>query len=263
MVKHFYLKPLSFVLLFTFFCSSCVSRKNVSYFQAESENAESQSVETAPVYVANIKRGDILQIIVSSLSPEASVMFNPYAAMMGSSENSSNSLPPANGYLVDEDGNITLPLVGKVQLAGLSTGKATVLITQKLDKFLQQPTASLRILNYNISVMGEVSRPSVYTIPNERITLPEALSLAGDLTIFGKRKNIMVIREVNGKREFGRVDLTRRDLFSSPYYYLHSNDVVYVEANTGKFTSSDKTAQLLPIVISVISVVGIFLTFSR
>jgi polysaccharide export outer membrane protein len=111
--------------------------------------------------------------------------------------------------------------------------------------------------------MGEVNRPSVYTIPNERITLPEALSLAGDLTIFGKRKNIMVIREVNGKREFGRVDLTKRDLFSSPYYYLHSNDVIYVEANTGKFTASDKTTQLLPIVISGLSLIGIFLTISR
>ena len=261
MLRHFYPFFYSFFLLFTFFSSSCVSRKEVTYFQAASLDKDSEPADIAEKYTATIQQGDILQIIVSSLSSEASAMFNPYPPQANIIQNSqTNNLPPANGYLVDEKGNITLPLVSKVQLTGLSTSKATALITQKLDKFLQQPTASLRILNFKISVMGEVNRPSVYVIPNEQITLPEALSLAGDLTIFGKRNNIMVIRENNGKRDFVRMDLTKRDLFSSPYYYLHSNDVVYVEPTKGKVTSSDRTIQLAPIVISGLSLLTVLIT---
>ncbi|NEU10260.1 polysaccharide export protein [Flavihumibacter sp. R14] len=244
------------------FFTSCVSRKDVTYFQAVSVEKDSEQLEIVNKYVANVQPGDILQIIVSSLSPEASAMFNPYTqAQVSMIQNSqTNNLPPANGYLVDPDGNITLPLVGKLQLKGLSTPAATELITAKLDKYLQQPTVSLRILNYKVSVLGEVNRPSVYTIPNEQITLPEALSLAGDLTIYGMRNNIMVIRESNGKREFNRIDLTRRDLFSSPYYYLHANDVVYVEPTKGKVTSSDRTIQLAPIVISALSLLTVLVT---
>ena len=261
MQKHHYLFLFSLLLPFTFFSTSCVSRKDITYFQAVSAENDSDQAAVAEKYIATIEQGDILQIIVSSLSPEASAMFNPYAlAQIPVIQSQTNNLPPANGYLVDEEGNIMLPLVGKVMIEGLSTSKATTLITQKLDKFLQQPTASVRILNYNISVMGEVNRPSVYTIPNERITLPEALSLAGDLTIFGKRNNIMVIRENNGKRDFVRVDLTKRDFFSSPYYHLHSKDVVYVEPTKGKVTSTDRTIQLAPIVISGLSLVAVLVT---
>lgn len=250
---------LTLSLLISF--SSCVSRQDVTYFQSSSLDNDSEQLEIAKKYVATIQEGDILQIIVSSLSPEASAMFNPFPPQVNVLQQSqTNNLPPANGYLVDPEGRITLPLVGKVQLKGLTTSGANHLITQKLDKFLQQPTVSIRILNFKVSVMGEVVRPSVYTIPNEQITLPEALSLAGDLTIFGQRKNVLVIREIEGKRNFVRVDLTKRDLFSSPYYYLHANDVVYVEPTKGKVTSSDRTIQLAPIVISGLSLLTVLIT---
>jgi len=253
----FFFITLSLIVSF----SSCVSRQDVTYFQSSSIENDSEQLEIARKYVATIQEGDILQIIVSSLSPEASAMFNPFPPQANILQQSqTNNLPPANGYLVDPEGNISLPLVGKVQLKGLSTTSANDLITQKLNKFLQQPTVSLRILNYKVSVMGEVNRPSVYTIPNEQITLPEAISLAGDLTIFGKRNNILVIREIDGKRNFVRVDLTKRDLFSSPYYYLHANDVVYVEPTKGKVTSSDRTIQLAPIVISGLSLLTVLIT---
>ena len=260
MYKSFY-SYIFFIALSIIFLSSCVSRKDVTYFQASAPDKDTEQLSIAEKYVASIQAGDILQINVSSLSPEASAMFNPFPVQANIIQNSqTNNLPPANGYLVDAEGNITLPLVGKVAVLGLNTSLATNLITQKLDKFLQQPTVSMRILNYKVSVMGEVNRPSVYTIPNEQITLPEAISLAGDLTIYGKRNNIMVIRENNGKRDFVRVDLTKRDLFSSPYYYLHANDVVYVEPTKGKVTSSDRTIQLAPIVISGLSLLTVLIT---
>ncbi len=259
--KFFNSAVYSVLLSFACVSASCVSQKDVTYFQAASADRDSEIAPLGEQFVATIQKGDILQIIVSSLSAEASAMFNPYPPQVNLMQNSrTNNLPPANGYLVDDDGNITLPLIGKLRVETLSTSSATALITEKLNKYLQQPTASLRILNYKISVLGEVNQPSVYVIPNERITLPEALSLAGDLTIYGQRNNIMVIRETEGKREFARVDLTKRDLFTSPYYYLHANDVVYVEPTKGRVTGSDRTIQLAPIVISGLSLITVLVT---
>ena len=200
--------------------------------------------------------------MVGSLSPEASAMFNPYQSMfLGTQivQPQANAPTAVSGYLVDESGFVTLPLVGKVAVFNLTTKDATDLITSKLDKFLQQPTVNVRILNYKVSVMGEVARPSVYIVPNEKITLPEAISLAGDLTIYGKRNNILVIRENNGTREFARIDITKREFFNSPYYYLHANDVVYVEPTKGKITSSDRTVQLAPIVLSGLSLLTLII----
>ncbi|WP_036678240.1 polysaccharide biosynthesis/export family protein [Daejeonella oryzae] len=240
--------------------TSCVSQKEVTYFQSDSLADPALSNVITP-YIAKIQKGDILSVMVSSLSPEASAMFNPYQSMNIGVQNQSQqaAFAPANGYLIDEDGSLTLPLIGKLKIAGLSTTEATSLITQNLDKYLQQPTVNIRILNFKVSVMGEVNRPSVYTIPNEKITLPEALSLAGDLTIYGKRNNIMVIRESEGKREFARIDISKRDFFTSPYYYLHANDVVYVEPTKGRITSSDRAVQLAPIVLSGLSFITLII----
>lgn len=263
MNKKFYSFLYLVFLSFALFLSSCVSRKDVTYFQPASLEQDLENAEIARKFIATIQDGDILQIIVSSLSPEASAMFNPYSTIGGGNiiqNTQTNNLPPANGYLVNEEGTITLPLIGKLKVEGLSTREATELVTQNLDKYLQQPTVNMRILNFKISVMGEVARPSVYTIPNEEITLPEILSLAGDLTIYGKRNNILVIRKSKGKREFARIDLTKRDVFSSPYYYLQANDVVYVEPTKGKVTSSDRTIQLAPIVISGLSLLTVLIT---
>ena len=255
--SNFY--SLFILLISSILTTSCVSQKEVTYFQSSGDSAI--SAVNNP-YVAKIQKGDILSVMVSSLSPEASAMFNPYLLTQasGTVQNSqTNNLPPANGFLIDEEGSITLPLIGKIKLAGLSTKAATDLLTQKLDKYLQQPTVNIRILNFKVSVMGEVNRPSVYTIPNEKITLPEALSLAGDLTIYGKRNNIMVIRESEGKREFAHINLSKRDFFNSPYYYLHANDVVYVEPTKGKITSTDRTVQLAPIVLSGLSLLTLII----
>ncbi|MFC5271576.1 polysaccharide biosynthesis/export family protein [Adhaeribacter terreus] len=251
------------VLLIIALATSCVSQKEVTYFQPDDISKDSAQIAVQEKFIRKLQSGDILSIHVSSLSPEASAMFNPYhmyGATSVQQTTQTNAPSPATGFLIDEEGNITLPLVGKLKLAGLTTKEAATLVTQNLDKYLQQPTVNIRIINFKVSVLGEVTRPSVYTIPNETITLPEALGLAGDLTIYGKRSNILVIRETEGKRAFNRVDLTKRDFFNSPYYYLHANDVIYVEPTAGRITSTDRAVQLAPVVLSGLSIVAVILT---
>ncbi|GAB3976825.1 hypothetical protein GCM10028806_37090 [Spirosoma terrae] len=174
---------------------------------------------------------------------------------------STTPLPAVNGYLVDNTGMIELPLLGKVNVTGKTVTEVKDQLRSSLKEYLKEPTVNVRNQNFRISVMGEVARPSLYTIPNEQITLLEALSLSGDVTIYGRRDNVLLIREENGKRSFNRIDLTRRDLFNSPYYHLHPNDVVYVEPGRVRAASADRTNQLLPIVLSGLSFVAII--FSR
>ena len=186
----------------------------------------------------------------------------------GSSAAINNAAPSlvqttAPGYLVDATGAIEMPLIGTLKVSGLTTMEAKELIKKKIANYLKEPTVNVRFLNYKISVLGEVVHPSVYVIPNETITLPEALALAGDMTIYGKRENVLVIRDDNGKKIFGRVDLTTRDIYNSPYYYLHENDIVYVEPGKGRIAQTDKVYQLLPVVLSALSLISVIFIYSR
>jgi polysaccharide export outer membrane protein len=234
------------------------------------------------VYIPKIQSGDILAINVGSLNPLASSFFNPFSSMPITGDNASSAATnssgagtsisssspalvqsSAPGFLVDATGSIDYPIIGTVKVAGLTTIEVKDMIKNKLKQYLKEPTVNVRFLNYKISVLGEVLHPSVYVIPNETITLPEALGLAGDMTIFGKRDNVLVIRDTNGKKEFGKVNLNSRDLFSSPYYYLHANDVVYVEPSKGRTAQTDKIYQLLPVMLSALSLISIILIYSK
>ncbi len=266
---HRWLKvTLSGLLLGSQLLTSCVSSKQLTYFQAEPGKLENQTI--ASRYIPVIQPGDVLSVQVSSLNPEASNFFNPYSAIMVADRGgltttqtttaSTTPLAPMAGYLVDNTGAIELPMVGKVNVAGQTVSQIKDQLRESLKEYLKEPTVNIRNLNFRISVMGEVARPSLFTIPNERITLLEALSLSGDVTIYGRRENVLVIREENGQRTFARVDLTRRDLFNSPYYYLHPNDVVYVEPGRVKATAADRTYQLAPIAISALSFLAILIS---
>ncbi len=267
---------LNSLLIIVIFClSSCVQQKQIAYFQKAMN--QSDTITLAKAYIPKIQPGDILSIPIGSLNPVASSFFNPYSSTPVASENdlintqsaasgnntSALSQTNAPGYLVDAEGKISLPLLGVVKLAGLTTSEARDTLKNRLGFYLKDPTVNVRFLNYKISVMGEVARPSVYVIPNETITITEALSLAGDMTIFGKRDNVLVIRNVNGKQVFGSVNLNSRDIFHSPYYYLHSNDIVYVEPGKGKIAESDKIYQLLPTVLSALSLISIIFIYSK
>jgi polysaccharide export outer membrane protein len=258
-----------FILFITMVCSvlvtSCISQKDITYFQPSNENSDTTSSEFLPKYTLRLKPGNIINVSVSSISPEANSMFNPYTFMQQNpiQNSQANSLAPAIGYMIDDDGNISLPMMGKIEVANLSTKEASIQIAQKLEKYLINPTVNVRMLNYSVSVLGEVAHPSVYNIPNERATLPEVLGLAGDLTIYAKRNNVLVIREKNGKKEFARVDLTKRSFFNSPYYYMQPNDVVYVEPGKGKTTSTDRGILLAPTIISGLSLITLILTYIK
>ncbi len=252
------------ILLIAVSVTSCVTRKEITYFQPETEGSDLEKREIQEKFVIKLQPGDILNIRVNSLSPEANEMFNIFPETQSSTQNQTNGANAAIGFMVDAEGNISLPLAGKIIVGGLSTEAAASLITEKLEKYLQQPTVNVRLVNFKISVLGEVIKPSVYNIANERITLPEAIALAGDLTIYGKRQNILIIREVDGKREFARVDLTQREFLASSYYYLRPNDIVYVEPLKGKLTTTSRAVQLAPIYISLLTFLTIIVAnFSK
>ena len=203
-------------------------------------------------FEAVIQSGDILSIHVSSLSKEASSFFN----VIG--ERTDEQV--ANTYLVDASGVIEIPLIGTIKVAGMTTQTAKDSLKVRLNQYLVDPTVNIRIRNFKVTVLGEVSQPGVYTIPNEKITLMEALGLAGDMTIFARRINVLVIRENQGTRQFVKLDLTSKKFFESDYYYLHSNDIVYVEPGKGRFASADAWYKILPIVFSGLTALGLFLT---
>jgi polysaccharide export outer membrane protein len=239
------------LLLFTFLIlnESCITRKDISYFQDISDSLSVQKISTD--FEAVVQSGDILSVHVSSLSKEASSFFN----VVG--ETSDQQV--ANTYLVDANGQIEMPLIGSIKVGGLTTQEAKQNMKALLSKYLADPTVNIRIRNFKVTVLGEVSQPGVYTIPNEKITLVEALGLAGDMTIFGRRINVLVIRENSGERQFVKLDLTSKEFFESEFYYLHSNDIVYVEPGKGKFASADAWYKILPIVFSGLTALGLFL----
>lgn len=233
---------------------SCIPQKRMVYFQNINHQDTIATFQDTG-YMAVIQPNDILTIYVASISLEASKYFNYIEK-----PDDANSM--ANGYLVDTKGNIQLPLVGDVKVSGLTSAGARDTIISKLVKYLINPSVKLNIRNFRITVMGEVLHPGVFTVPNEKVTLPEALALAGDLTVFSVRENIMVIREKDGKKEFGIVDLTNRELFNSPYYNLHCNDIVYVEPTKQKKFLAQNYYRVLPVVfggiVSLIAVYSIF-----
>ncbi|MCC8408171.1 polysaccharide export protein [Mucilaginibacter sp. UR6-1] len=231
------------VLILIVLCTSCSSYKNIPYFQNVNRgNNLNESIDNfSPL---TIQREDILGITVSSLNPEA----------WGDSSNKTS------GYRVDQSGEIQLPLIGNLKVAGMTTEMISKEIQKRLTTYLKQPSVNVRIMNFKISVIGDVARPNVYQIPNERVTVPEALGLAGDLNITGIRNNVLLIRENDGKRQYYNLDLTSADLFKSPYYYLKNNDVLYVQPDKTKSNSGDRNYRNASLILSAASVITIILT---
>lgn len=253
---------LFFIISISSLLSSCISQKDLAYFQETKDTFGRPKVvfpnfeKLNSVYEPVIQSNDILAIYVSSLSPEASSFFNPVFEQ-NQGGGSINAAPVALGYLVDINGDIEIPLVGKVKVRGLTTEKARELIKGKLEKYLQNPTLRIYFQNYRVTVLGEVSKPGVYNVPNEKITLPELLGLAGDMTIYGDRTNLMIIRETDGKKTYSFVDMKKRDLFNSPDYYLHPNDIVYVAPLKGRAAQTDNFYRIAPVLISALSLITV------
>jgi len=236
------------LLLFSLFLNSCVSKKDLVYFQGNGDKLN------IPVkYELKYKPDDLITISVSAPDLDAVRPFNLYIANGGGGRSREGFLTSQlQPLLVDVKGIIDFPVIGRISIAGLTRNEATNLITDKLRPYVKDPIVNIRLINFKVSVLGEVRSPGSFIIRNERVTLPEALSLANDLRIQGQRANVMVIREVNGKVTKNYVDLRTDALFSSPFYYLQQNDVVYVEPNNAKIKSSTYN-QYTSITISALS----------
>lgn len=246
------------ILLLAFQLSSCVNTRKATYFNDVGNLSFPEIFEDGdPI----LQENDILSISVSSLNPEAAKIFNATNVTATQTSSSTGTTTQASGYLIDKEGIIRFPLLGRIKAAGMSKKGLREEITQQLidKKLLLDPIVDVRFLNYRVSVLGEVKNPSVLTIPNEKVTILEALGLAGDLTIYARRDNVLLIRNEDGIKKTRRIDLTSGEIFTSPYYYLRSNDVIYVQPNKSKVASSGRATQWLPVVISALSLVIVVL----
>lgn len=252
-------KPLPLTVLLVFLCifSSC-SYKTVPYFQDLSRtNASKETIENyEPI---TIQPEDILGISVSSMNAEASAIFN-YNLNTISGLNQTTPNNPVVGYLVDENGEIQIPYLGTVKVTGKTLSELRIQLQKQLVDYLKQPVVNIRLINFKVAVMGDVLRPGVYPVQNQRISITEALTLAGDLNITALRNDITLVREQDGVRQYIPIDLTSKKLFNSPYFYLRSNDLLYVQPGKNKFASVDNSYRNISIVLSALSIIVILLT---
>lgn len=243
------LHPLLFLLVLFLFLQSCVSKKEIVYLQdAQSQSTTNQLANYEPV----IQRDDVLYIQVISSDPLAASSFN--LGMYGESTTNANLriAPEPFTYLVATDGTIDMPTLGKVKVEGLTKTQCRILLEEKLSPFLKDPTINIRTINFKVTVLGEVNRPGVVTTNSDRVTVLDAIGNAGDLTIFGKRTNVLLVREINGVQTTHTIDLTNAKFMQSPYFYLQNNDVLYVEPRAARRDSSAVGANA-GVVISAIS----------
>ena len=225
------------ISIFMLLNSSCASKKEVVYFrQSIGEQKDSKTSSYEPILQAD----DVLLIVISAENPEVAAPYNLNYLLAMQAQSAANSPLglQLQSYLIDRKGNVDFPLLGKIKLGGLTRIEAIQKIKSLLENHIKDPSVNLRILNFKVSVIGEVNRPGSFPIQSERITLLEALSLAGDLTIYGNRNSILVIREKEGLKTIEKVDITKRDFINSPYYYLCQNDQIYVEPNKTKVNAS-------------------------
>lgn len=220
--------------------TSCSATKNVPYMI----NYEALATEAkAQLYDARVMPKDVLSIIVNTVNPAAAQQFNLTASGVMTQANSSlSSQPMLQTYLVDNDGNINFPIVGKIHVAGLTKSETEQLITEKIRPYLSEtehPIVTVRMSSYSISVLGEVNAPGNFIVSREKVNIFEALALAGDMTIYGVRNNVKLIREdATGKKEIHTLNLNDANVINSPYYYLQQNDILYVEPNKIKAQNS-------------------------
>jgi len=239
------------------FTTSCANTKPATYF-IDQGDADLLTSNLAPK--AKIQSGDLLSISVTSLSSQATNSFN-MANVVGSMNGNYSMAIQTSGYLVSREGFIKLPYLGDVQAADLDDRELEQKITNGIlaNKLMIDPIVTVRHLNFKVTVLGEVGHPLVITVPNEKISILEAIGMAGDLTIYAKRDNVLLIREEDGKKVTRRLNLNSNKILTSPYYYLKTNDVIYVEPNKAKIASASKARQVVPIIFGALSFAAIVL----
>jgi polysaccharide export outer membrane protein len=230
--------------------SSCVSNKDIAYFQFD----EIEQAKVSNQFETIFKPDDLLQITISSDNIEATLPFNLPAVTFGTAGTAAGT-PKQQTYLIDSRGEIDFPILGKLKLGGVSREAALELFKQKLSPdYITNPTINISIANFKVTVYGDVNKPGTFTIPNERVSILDAIGLAGDLNISGRRDNVMVIREENNKKVKYTVNLLSNKTLTSPVFYLQQNDVVYVEHNKARIQSASANSNTT-LFISVTSLI--------
>ena len=267
-MKKYKLFSFSHFLIFSLLLTSCVSTKNVTYFQ----NKDQVDVTLSKgLYDAKIMPKDILQIQVFSMTPEASDPFNllkgSSAATSSTSDTNQNSVFK---YLVDNDGIIVMPIIGQVKVGGLTKNEAEELIKSKIQPYLSETenvVVHVRMMNYKYAVLGGVKEPGLYTTQNEKVSILEAIAQAGDLTTFAYRDRIFLIREnAEGQKEYHQLNINDANIISSPYYYLQQNDVIYVEVRKSEARNaffSANTSALFSITSALMSIATLIIAVTK
>ena len=229
--------------------SSCLSKKRIVYLQGQQKESSDQAN-----YEPLIQNDDMLSITILSSESELATPFN--IDQMQNNGVSSNSNTLRTTYLVDNNGEIDFPVLGKIKVAGYTKSFLKQYLNERLAIYLKDPIINIRIINFKVSVLGEVNRPGIFQITSDRVTLLEVLANAGDLTLYGKRDNILIIRDYLGTKTYNRVDITKADFVNSPFYYLDQNDVVYVEPRKAKIDSTAVGTNIG----TIISILGFVIT---
>ena len=258
--------PFVFFLVLLLGTSSCVSYRELVNF--EDINAQQELVEDIDnALELRIQPRDLLRIQVLGTDPEAIAPFNDVAGGGGGGglgQANNQNLQLLTGYLVDEDGFIDIPLLGRIEAAGQTVESLQFLIRGRLEQYLVDPVVNVRYLNFKVTVLGEVTVPGVITLPNSRVTILEAIGLAGDLTDYADRNSILVVREQDGRRSFQRLNLQNDDVFTSDYYYLKQNDMIYVEPIRARTaTVSDPAQRFITYLAPVLSVATLIIALTR
>lgn len=258
------LQKLVIPLLAVLSLAACTPNKKLTensvYFRNLNDSMLKKAIaEYEPVF----QKGDILYIGVITPNEKSAKLFN-MPNFYGGSDNVSGTggaqsgATNTQGYLVDERGEITFPMLGRLQAAGLTKASLTENLTKGIKQYVDSAIVSIRLMNYRVTVIGEVMKPGTYSIPNERVTILDAIGLAGDLTLYGRRDIIRVIRTTNGVRETGTLNLNTGDIFNSPYFYLRQNDLVYVEMNDRKIPNTDQAnLRKLSVIIGIVTALSV------
>lgn len=239
------------IMLVLSFCS-CAPSRNLVYFSNLAKQNDNDEIQYEYV---KIQKNDRLRININSLNPESNSLFTL---------NRQNVTPGTNeeiiGYKVANDGTVTLPVVGNIKVEGLTIAQSQDLLVKELTKYVKEPIVEVQLLNFKVTVIGEVNKPASFIIPGDHINLLEALGMAGDMTVYGKRDNVLIIREQNGKRVMKRLDLNQVDILNSEFFNLKQNDIVYVEPDKSKAIEYSPNTRIMPIVIASISAVAVLIS---
>lgn len=264
-MKYFSLLHKTIPLFLVLFLFSCASRKDIVYYQdIDAIAAAGKSTS----YEIKIQPDDLLMIIVSAEDPEIAMPFNlkSVSLVSPSRQDIVRSQETMQLYLIDANGFIEFPVLGKLKVSGLTRSEVLQMLQQKIGVYIKNPIINLRVMNFKVSVQGEVNLPGTYPVASDRITLIEALTMAKDLTIYGKRNNILVIREIDGVKSYNRVDITKAEFINSPFYYLAQNDVVYVEPNKNKINGAaigSNTGVIISISSLLITLITLLITTTK